>query len=541
MTGSCGAQIEESSDRPAPWNRSISATADRAADGLRRHKYVILIFFSCLYLLATFYRASRKLFWFDELCSVYVSRLPDMASVWSALKHGMDFNPPLFYAVTRLSESLFGEGHIATRLPAILGFWIFCLCLFRFVSCRTSVLAGLISMLFPLVTTAYFYSYEARPHGVVLGLCGIALLCWQAGIHSRRRRGWWFLGLFGALFCAILNHTYAMMLVIPLALAESLRSISLRRFDWTAWLAIACSWSAVLFSIPLWRAARATVPVTFFPAKVSALAKSYQFHLAPAAGVLAAFLFLYFVFKFAAPGRAEAAKRDQSLELFEVVAVIGFVFMPFFTFLLARLTGAPIIERYSISTVAGFACLFGIVAARRAAVGLGVLAILVLQIGINLFEYVHTATIIEPSSSIALDTTPSTLANSYQMMETVTDKNLPIVILDDLESLPIIYYAPPELASRMVYVLPPGRNVAGELIIRGNEFYLGSRPAETMANFLSLHDTFLVQSNVRSLYRLNDFIHQGGDVRIESASTDSFLASVTFKKSHGEAASNTLQ
>ena len=170
MTGSCGAQIEESSDRPAPWNRSISATADRAADGLRRHKYIILIFFSCLYLLATFYRASRKLFWFDELCSVYVSRLPDMASVWSALKHGMDFNPPLFYAVTRLSESLFGEGHIATRLPAILGFWIFCLCLFRFVSCRTSVLAGLISMLFPLVTTAYFYSYE-RGHMELCSAC----------------------------------------------------------------------------------------------------------------------------------------------------------------------------------------------------------------------------------------------------------------------------------------------------------------------------------------------------------------------------------
>ena len=136
--------------------------------------------FSILYLLATCYRASRKLFWFDELFTVYISRLPDLASVWNALKEGADFNPPLFYALTKFFESLDGEGPIATRLPAILGFWIFCLCLFRFVSIRTSVLAGLISMLFPLVTTAYFYAYEARAHGVVLGFCGIALICWQA-------------------------------------------------------------------------------------------------------------------------------------------------------------------------------------------------------------------------------------------------------------------------------------------------------------------------------------------------------------------------
>jgi hypothetical protein len=129
-----------------PMNRCISATADRAADGLRRHKYLILIFFSSLYVLATFYRASRKLFWFDELFTVYISRLPDMASVWSALKQGMDFNPPLFYALTKFSESLFGEGHIATRLPRS-RLLDLCLCLFRFVRADVG-LAGLISMLF---------------------------------------------------------------------------------------------------------------------------------------------------------------------------------------------------------------------------------------------------------------------------------------------------------------------------------------------------------------------------------------------------------
>src|ERR1039458_10781398 len=202
-------------DRIARWGRDISASADRIADGLRRRKYVVLFLFSVLYLLATCFRASRKLFWFDELFTLYISRLPDMASVWNALKQGVDFNPPLFYGLTRLSESLFGEGHIATRLPEILGFWIFCLCLFRFVSSRTSVLAGLIAMVFPLVTTAYFYAYEARSYGVVLGFAGMALICWQAATRLRRSN-WWALGLFLALLCAILTQTYAILLLVPL-------------------------------------------------------------------------------------------------------------------------------------------------------------------------------------------------------------------------------------------------------------------------------------------------------------------------------------
>src|ERR1035437_2017591 len=197
------------SDRIARWGRDILASADRIADGLRRRKYVVLFLFSALYLLATCFRASRKLFWFDELFTLRVSRLPDMASVWNALKQGADLNPLLFYGFTRFSESLFGEGHIATRLPEILGCLVFCLCLFRFVSSRTSVLAGLVSMLFPLDTTAYFYAYEARPHGILLGCSGLALVCWQAAIRSRRRKYWWAMGLFAALLCAILNHTYA--------------------------------------------------------------------------------------------------------------------------------------------------------------------------------------------------------------------------------------------------------------------------------------------------------------------------------------------
>src|SRR5580704_9894593 len=171
------------SNLPAGWDREISASAERMAERLRRGKYFVLFSFSALYFVVTCFCASQKLFWIDELYTLYLSRLPDMTSLWAALKQGVDFNPPLFYILTRLSESLFVEVLIAIRLPEIIGFWVFCLCLFRFVSTRTSVLAGAIAMLFPMVTTAWFYAYEARPHGIVLGFAGIALVCWQSAIR----------------------------------------------------------------------------------------------------------------------------------------------------------------------------------------------------------------------------------------------------------------------------------------------------------------------------------------------------------------------
>jgi hypothetical protein len=529
-----------STDPLARWERGVSASADRIAEVLRRRQYIVLFLFSSLYLLTTCYRASRKLFWFDELFTVYVSRLPDMASVWSALKQGADLNPPLFYGLIRFSESLFGEGHIATRLPAILGFGIFCLCLFRFVSTRTSVLAGLIAMLFPLVTTAYFYAYEARSHGIVLGFGGIALVCWQAAIHSRRR-GWWLIGLFVSLLCAILTHTYAILLVVPLVLAELVRSVSARRADWAVWLAIVSSSPGVLVSLPLFRAAKAGIPPGIFPASLGSLANAYQFHLKPAVSVLSVTLILYFIFKLASPNPPLASNAGRTLELAETGALMAFVAMPFFSFFVARLTGAPFLYRYSISAVAGFGCVLGIVTAKRPPVGLGVLLFLVAQIGFTLAGYARGAILTEPATSIALSTRADEFAHRYQVMEAVPNRNSPIVLLDNLEFLPIMNYAPANIVSRLVYLLDPGFDVNGEGFIRLQRLCRAPGRFERMADFLSAHDTFIAVCNARSLDRLDYFIHAGADLKIESVSEDSFLVSVTFKKKPGESPATALR
>lgn len=78
----------------AHWGELLERNAGRLADALSRNKYVVILIFSIAYAFETCYFASRKLFWFDELFTVYISRLPDLASIWHALSEGVDANPP---------------------------------------------------------------------------------------------------------------------------------------------------------------------------------------------------------------------------------------------------------------------------------------------------------------------------------------------------------------------------------------------------------------------------------------------------------------
>ena len=119
-------------------NMRLLEQMDYFAEALRvqveRHKLWLLCGFSVLYLVGTCIIASQKLLWNDELFTLYISRLPSLSAIWSALVTGADQSPPLFFIITRASLLLFGANHLAVRLPEVLGFWIMSLCLFRFVS-----------------------------------------------------------------------------------------------------------------------------------------------------------------------------------------------------------------------------------------------------------------------------------------------------------------------------------------------------------------------------------------------------------------------
>src|SRR5262245_6652550 len=164
----------------------MSATGEVIADACEAHRFWLLSAASALYLIVVGLSAAQKQLENDELFTLYISRLPSMGEVWSALLTGAEQLPPFFYVLTRASLSLFGESQLTLRLPAVVGVWVMGLCLYRFVSKRSTALYGLIAMLFALTTNACYYAFEARPYGLILGFSGIALLCWQSFLEERR-------------------------------------------------------------------------------------------------------------------------------------------------------------------------------------------------------------------------------------------------------------------------------------------------------------------------------------------------------------------
>jgi len=226
------------------WTESFSGLLDRRTTWL-------LAALLLLYIAATVPLACLKFMWLDELFTYSIAGLPNANRIWLALaSRGVAPMPPTFYFVTRFTQNLLGPSHFAIRLPELAGFWMASLCLFHYVRRRTGALYGLVGVMALWITGAYRYAYEARPYGLVLGFCGLALVCWQAAperVHRRRA----LLGLFGALAGAVFSHYGGVMLLFPLGLGELVRSISRRKVDWPVWLSFCGALVPLLLFLPL--------------------------------------------------------------------------------------------------------------------------------------------------------------------------------------------------------------------------------------------------------------------------------------------------
>ena len=507
--------------------QSITQGLSRRLDG--RAKYAVLSLFTIGYFAATVYRASRKLFWYDEIYTVQMSRLRDPRAIWAALLHGVDFNPPLIYLLTSLSERLAGPGQVGARLPEIVGFWIFCLCLYRFVSVRTNALAGFLALMFPLVTTAYWYAYEARPHGVVLAFCGLALIGWQGAAAKRDGRVGWLLCLSLSLACATLTHTYAVLLFVPIVIGEFTHFLISKRFDYALWLAIVLPGFAVLLSLPLFRALKALLRTEpFHVANVGILARSFESLLGPSAVVvLVVALLLVVIPELLRVQHSWIRRFHSSVPIYEVAAVVALFALPVIAFLIARVTGAPIFDRYYLGTLAGVSCLIAFGLADRPGAALLLLSVLFLRTVFDLKHYQDNITMEELSSRLEISTSHADFDVSYQRMRSDPHRDLPIVLLDNLEFAPSFYYAPADILPRLVYFpLPPSDllGVGYARLIR----YCGARGRiDTVDNFTSQTRQFLVASPSRSYVLLRELRTRGFNVELENIDDSHALFLVT--------------
>jgi hypothetical protein len=425
--------------------------AERLATVLEKNRLGLLCVFSVGYLVVTCYIASRRLMWTDEFLTLYIARLPSLHEVWSALLTGADVTPLLFFILTRASFFFFGANHVSIRLPEMLGLWVMCLCLYQFVTKRSSALYGFVALLFPLVTGAYSFAYEARPYGIVLGFTGLALLCWQAVARGYRRH-LALLGLGLSLAGALSNHYYAILIFFPLALGEVVRSVGLRRIDLPVWLVFGLSAAIpLLLFLPLMRQARAMSNGFWSAPHLRLLHSSFSFMLTPALIALIPALILLAVYLIICP-RPPDREPQRSLLSYELAAVIGFILIPVVTFIIAKLVTNAYHERYTIPTVIGLDILLAL-AAYHLPNGRAMVSMVLIVSLCGWFLVTQRITL------MSINARAQTQDGIINGIRAEGDGSLPVVEFSIHTFMQLSYYAPEDIRARLVYLADPGESL----------------------------------------------------------------------------------
>lgn len=539
-------QMPKATGHPARAVSTGASIVTRIRANLRiSGNFWLLLGFSVFYFVDVCIRASRKYFWYDELFTVFLSRLPDFHSLWDALRHGADFNPPLLYLLTRLSQTIFGTGLVGTRLPEIAGFWVMCLCLFRFVNRRVGRWGGSIAMALPMLTGAFYYSYEARPYGVILGFCGLALICWQEALDSPRR-SWWLTGLSLSLFGAFMLQCYALIIVAPFALTEALRTVRSRRIDWPMWLAlIAPVLVAVPTYIPLLQAyssqAKGTDYAQAFAAHWSQVTKFYLFLLTPWLLIgLAAVVLLAIDRIWTRPQESRRGERAESEIIAEIALLVFLMALPAVGVILGKTVHGPIFVRYFLPAVMGVCALTGFAAGahiRKNWLAVCLAAIIGGALGLQfarLLWHVHKGwgePLNEPTTGISLDTMPGQPLDIHPLLASqshgsLSNSSLPIGVPLALDFLYLVHYSP-ELAPRL-YLINPSAN---DFTLRGFRRVYRWIPVKydhllTDREFLRMSPHSLVYCDELSIRNLFELVREGGTIQSVKESGRHYLAEI---------------
>jgi hypothetical protein len=330
---------------------------------------------SLLYFIIAGTLAFEKRLWNDELFTFYIAQRPSFHEVWKALLTGAEQLPPLFFVITRAFIGVFGAGRLSLRLPEMLGFWLMSVSLFYVVGRRSSAVYGLVAMVFPMLTEAFSYAFEARPYGLVLGFSGLALLCWQNAAEGRRI-ALSHVCLLLSLAAAVSCHYYAVLTLVPLAIGECVRTVVRRRLDVWMWLALAGGLLPLALFLPLIKAARAHAGtfwakaswMSWFPfyrdllgTQMLTLGSNTPGRIAPA--VLALLVIPIITALYLSLRSSERASLQHVSRVFvphEIAAIIGFIFIPIFAVVLAKTVTGAFTDRYVLSAIVGLTVLLAL-------------------------------------------------------------------------------------------------------------------------------------------------------------------------------------
>jgi hypothetical protein len=145
------------------------------------------------------------------------------------------FDPPAFALLVHSCWKAFGTSELSLRLTSILCMVLFLAALTLLLCKAAGRRAALVTLLLVLGQPVFAFGWLQRPYALILAMTAVAALCWYDATRLPTQRfvpRWLSLPcLVLALALAINSHYFAVFTVVPFLLAETVRSLHLRRFD----------------------------------------------------------------------------------------------------------------------------------------------------------------------------------------------------------------------------------------------------------------------------------------------------------------------
>jgi hypothetical protein len=318
--------------------------------------------------------SSNSLLTWDEYLSLWTDRLPTLEQVVQVQRTSPISIDPLFYHLAaHTSVRLFGAGPFAMRLPSLVGYLIMQVCLFFFVRRIAGKAAATLAVGLPALSSAFYYSLDGRPYGLMLGFIALSILSWQGATRRESKRALWLVTLALSIALTVNVHYFGVLLLIPLCFAETCRALQRRSWDIPVLSSIAAGATGILGLLPFLNAASEfRVHYCCYPVTIGVIPAAYlsmfpHFHgsrIEPAFDALlfiAALLVLWSCFRQFRPRSAVVgAAHTHQFPIPEAILLLTLALQPFCGYLLALLTTKAMEPRYLIGALPGVTAILAI-------------------------------------------------------------------------------------------------------------------------------------------------------------------------------------
>jgi hypothetical protein len=313
--------------------------------------------------------AHYELMWSDEYGILVTDSVRSVSRLFQVQStYPVSLDPFVYHLLSHISILCFGPDAFAIRLPSILGFLTMQVCLFTFLKRCSGTAAALFAGALSLSAGTFWYAYQGRPYGVLLGFCGIVAVSWQAAARRRYHRALPLVLLALGLALALNTHYYAVLLFIPLCGAEAVRAFEARRVDLTSVAAIAAGGAGLLCALPFFKAASAYQQhyYTRFVWDIHFVTHAYTWLMVGPLGISPklqrAFVFALCIalLAFALPLRRKRAEAVAKTTHAEMTMLVLLAALPVCGFLLAVTVTHVVEMRFVASATFGVSALLGL-------------------------------------------------------------------------------------------------------------------------------------------------------------------------------------